>query len=83
MRTGPLEEVIEKPFSPADASAAKINNIPNEVIRAVNVLLAKNIDNAGNATIKQKDIVDIAMGFLRKIHSGLILLRQLMGYHLL
>lgn len=46
---------VVKPFTPADARKQKAQGIPNEIIEAVNELLAKNFSDS-TIIIRQKDI---------------------------
>lgn len=56
-----VEDRNEEPFTPQQAMEAKINAIPDFVVRSVNGLLARrvNINNPhANIILKQKDVVD-------------------------
>lgn len=49
-----------KPFTPAQARATKLSNIPHEMIAAVNQLIAENLQGDRGkvrAVVKQKDII--------------------------
>lgn len=49
---------VVKPFTPADVVANKKHCIPNEVIEAVNELLAENYHDGGSITLKQDKIME-------------------------
>jgi hypothetical protein len=50
-----------KPFSPEEARASGISTIPDEIIEAVNELLATKYRGRGICTIKQDDIMSLAL----------------------
>lgn len=50
-----------KPFSPAEAKAAQVTLIPDEVIEAVNELLAMEAGTGSSCTLRQKDILALAL----------------------
>lgn len=53
--------MIVKPFSPAEAASAKKGAVPQELIQAINQLLAERIKSNGRSiTIKAHEIVSLA-----------------------
>ncbi len=45
-----------KPFTPTESIESKVTSLPDDVIEAVNELLAENINEHGQAQIKQRDV---------------------------
>lgn len=54
-----------KPFSPQEAHAAGISTIPDEIIETVNDLLSTKYRGRGSCTIKQDDIMNLALSKLQ------------------
>lgn len=47
-----------KPFTPAEAKAAKRNSVPDEVFSAINELLSENYNRGASINLPQSKIVD-------------------------
>jgi len=53
-----------KPFSPDEARNSSLSSIPDEIIEAVNELLSTKYRGRGSCTIKQDDIMNLALSKL-------------------
>jgi hypothetical protein len=50
-------DLMVKPFTPDEAIANRRKFIPDEVIEAVNEMLAEKVSGSGRATLLQRDII--------------------------